>query len=204
MFHNNIIKFEPLLDNLNTSCRIIIKDKLMGSGFFCKININHNINNKEIVMLFTNNHVLKTEDLKLGSEFEIEYINKEKYNKTQLIKKEKTIIKINEKRLVFANASYDYCCVEIYEDDILKIVNYLEIDDNININNPFQEYINQNCLIIQYPNGIFGFAKGPIIDINKRNQIFYKISTEYSSSDSPIILSKILKLLEFIVAEQRI
>ena len=105
-------------------------------------------------MLFTNNHVLKTEDLKLGSEFEIEYINKEKYNKTQLIKKEKTIIKINEKRLVFANASYDYCCVEIYEDDILKILNYLEIDDNINTNNPFQEYINQNCLIIQYPNGI--------------------------------------------------
>ena len=85
--------------------------------------------------------------------------------------------------------------LKIYEDDILKIVNYLEIDDNININNPFQEYINQNCLIIQYPNGIFGFAKGPIIDINKRNKIFYKISTEYGSSGSPIILSKNFKII---------
>ena len=185
----NIIQFKPILNKLNETCRIIIKDKLMGSGFFLKININHNNYNKSINFLLSNNHILKDEFLKLNSEFEIEYLKISQNNKIN-----KITIKIDKTRLFFTNALLDYSCVEIYDYEISGI-DFFEIDDNINSNDPFYEYVNQICLIIQYPKGIFGVAKGPIVDINKRNQIFYKISTEYGSSGSPIFLSKNSKII---------
>ena len=191
----NIIKFDPLLNNLNAICKIIIKNKIMGIGFFCNINFNHNITNKELIVLFTNNHILKDEDLILDSEFEIEYLKKRETKKIQLIKKEKITIKINEKRLVFTDSLLDYVCIEIFDEEILKNINFLEIDDEINTNNPFQEYINQNCLITQNINGIFDINKGPIVDINSKNTVFYKMLTEHDSSGSPIILSKNFKII---------
>ena len=191
----NIIKFDPLLNNLNATCIIKIKNEIMGLGFFCNININHNITNKEMIVLFTNNHILKDEDLVLGSQFEIEYLKKRETNENQLVKKEKKIISINEKRLVFTNSILDYVCIEIFDEEILKNINFLEIDDEIDTNNPFQEYINQNCLIIQNIKGIFDINKGSIVDINSKNTVLYKMLTEHDSSGSPIILSKNFKII---------
>ena len=207
-------QIEQIFDKLNATCRIIVKDKIMGSGFFFKINFNHNIYNKKIIFIFTNNHILKDEYLQLDSEFEIEYINGGKNKKylnegkdIQIKKiineKEKAIVKIDGKRLFFTNTLLDYTCVEIYENELLCMINYFESDDNINSNNPFQEYINQNCLIIQYPDEIFDIAKGPIVDINAKNQILYKISTEYDCSGSPIILTKNSKIIGIHCSRQK-
>ena len=185
---DNIVQLKPILNKLNAICRITVKNKLMGSGFFLKIYLNNNNYIKEITFLLTNNHILKDEYLNLGSEFEIEYITKEN---NQTIEK---TIRINNSRLYFTNALLDYSCIEIHDNELLNI-NFFEIDDHINSNNIFYEYVNQICSIIQYPKGIFGIAKGPIVDINARNQIFYKISTEYGSSGSPIFLSNNSKII---------
>ncbi len=83
------------------------------------------------------------------------------------------------------------------------MINYFESDDNINSNNPFQEYINQNCLIIKYPDEIFDIANGHIVDINAKNQILYKISTEYDCSGSPIILTKNSKIIGIHCSRQK-
>ena len=85
----NVIKFDPLINKFNATCKILIKNEIKGLGFFCNININHNITNKEMIVLFTNNHILKDEDLVLGSQFEIEYLKKRETNENQLVKNEK-------------------------------------------------------------------------------------------------------------------
>ena len=191
----NVIKLDPLINKFNATCKILIKNEIKGLGFFCNININHNITNKEMIVLFTNNHILKKEDLELNSEFEIEYLKTRETKENQFITKEKIIIKINEKRLVFINSSLDYVCIEIFDEDILNNINFFEIDDEINTNNPFHEYTNQNCFITQIAKGVFDIDKGQIIDINSKNKILYKILIKHVSSGSPIILSKNSKII---------
>ena len=93
------ISYEKIIDNE------IKKGK--GSGFFCEIN-----NFPIKYALFTNNHVLNENDIKIGNIINIEY-----YNKSSYINKK---IKINEKRRVFTNKELDYTCIEINESDGYK------------------------------------------------------------------------------------
>ena len=149
-----------------------------GTGFFCKLNLK----NKSIIALLTNNHVLNEEKIKLGSKIEIEH------------NKEKKVIEITENRFTRTNALYDFTCIEIFENE--KYNNYFEIDDNINTDNPDEQYKDKEILMVQYPNLEASFGNGKVNSIKNNYQIFHSIPTKGGSSGSPIILkSGTLKII---------
>ena len=107
--HNEPInkrEIEELFKKENSMCKIkskkIINDKLEdinGSGFFLKINM------KDILFkkcLFTNNHILNENDIKVNKKIIIEYKNE--------IKK----IDITENRKVYTNEELDYFMVYMH------------------------------------------------------------------------------------------
>ena len=178
--HNEPInkrEIEELFKKENAMCKIkskkIINDKLEdinGSGFFLKINM------KDILFkkcLFTNNHILNENDIKVNKKIIIEYKNE--------IKK----IDITENRKVYTNEELDYTCIEIFDKDNIK--DYFKIDENI-MEYSIELYKNKEIFILQYPKGNeLSFSSGIILEI-KDNKIIHNSSTYKGSSGSPIIL----------------
>ena len=151
---------------LNATCKILnTNGTSKGTGFFCEIKLN----NKLKKVLFTNNHVLNN----YNSDIKIEY--------------DRDIIKLKkENRFFYTNEDLDYSCIEILDSDNFN--NYFKVDKNINNNNPKEEYIYDQLVIIQYPGGnIPEFGEGYINTINKES-IIYSIMSECGSSGSPICL----------------
>ena len=128
-----------------------------------------------MIVLMTNNHVIDNQSITNNPKIEIEHNNNIKY------------IEINNKRFFCTNEQLDYTCIEIFSNE--NINDYFEIDEKINVENPFEEYKYDLCVIIQYP-----FLKEPKYDDGKIKQInqeflYYSIATEEGSSGSPIFLS---------------
>ena len=160
---------ERYKNKIPATCKILSGSK--GTGFFCKINIK----NKSMIVLMTNNHVINNQSITNNPKIEIEHNNNIKY------------IEINNKRFFCTNEQLDYTCIEIFSNE--NINDYFEIDEKINVENPFEEYKYDLCVIIQYP-----FLKEPKYDDGKIKQInqeflYYSIATEEGSSGSPIFLS---------------
>ena len=95
------------------TCKInsITNTVTTGTGFFCKIPFNNN--NNIIKVLFTNNHILKEESLKIGKIIHIIY------------KGEHKTIEITKDRLVFTDSrdykiGLDYSCIEIFDSVVIK------------------------------------------------------------------------------------
>ena len=171
---NKVLRYNSKVD---ATCKIL-QDNIIGSGFFCKLKIK----NKEMKFLFTNNHIINEKKLVNNSIITISHNN--------IIKK----IEINANRFKCTNPELDYTCIEILDDD--NIENYFEIDEKININNPEDEYKNDNLVIIQYPKGNeVSFAEGKINNIKDSIQVFHSASTEFGSSGSPLILSDSLHII---------
>ena len=159
---------EKCSEKKTATCKILTGN---GIGFFCKLNLK----NKSIIALLTNNHILNEDTIKLGSKIEIEH------------NKEKKDIEITKNRFTCTNEKYDYTCINIFKNDNFN--NYFEIDDNIDTDNPDEQYKDQGIMMVQYPNlEEASFDKGKINSIKNNYQIFYSISTEEGSSGSPIIL----------------
>ena len=152
----------------NSTCKIITKES-NATGFFCKIPYYQ----KEIKVLFTNNHILNEEMIKIKKNIHFVYKLKRK------------MIEITPKRLCLTNQLLDYTIIEIFDDD--------GIDDFFEIENKEYEdineiFLNEDIAIIQYPKG--GPLKingGHLKNINDYN-IEHSVSTEHGSSGSPIIL----------------
>ena len=153
------IKFE-ILENGE------IKEKI-GTGFFCKINDKNIPFNKA---LFTNNHVLNEDRIKINKKIEFEYCEKTK------------IIKITQNRKVFTNIDLDYTCIEILDED--KINKFFNIEKTIF--NDKNSLIDKEIFILQYPKGNLGFDHGKIMNIEK-NKIEHSVNTIDGSSGSPLI-----------------
>jgi hypothetical protein len=142
-----------------------------GSGFFCSIN-DPNINFKHA--LFTNNHVLDEESIKIGEKISLEYKSELKY------------FTLDEKRKVYTNKELDYTCIEIKDEDNVK--DFFLIDEKILNGNC--NYKNEDIIILQFPKGgEISFSEGKILRMNE-TQIFYTSSTEPGSSGSPLIIRK--------------
>ena len=159
------ISYVKLIDNE------IKKEK--GTGFFCQINdfpIKY--------ALFTNNHVLNKNDIKLGNIIKFEYLNNSSYIEKQ--------IEINDKRRVFTNEKLDYTCIELMESDKINNYNdYFKIEPNL-LNNK-KNLNNSDIFILQYPLGKeLSFSIGKILYL-KENEIYLNSSTEKGLSGSPII-----------------
>ena len=159
------ITFEKIIDNE------IIKGK--GTGFFCEID-NYPIK----YALFTNNHTLNENDIKLGKNINIEY-----NNNNSCINK---IIKINEKRKVFTNKDLDYTCIELNKlDELGDIENYFKLDP-ILFNNK-DNLKNSDIFVLHYPLGNdLSFSYGKILSL-KNNIMKHSASTQEGSSGAPII-----------------
>ena len=144
----------------------------LGTGFFCETKIK----NKKMKFLFTCNHVLDEQKIKIGSKIQI------------LHKNETKNIKIKNNTFVCTNEELDYTCIEIFDNENFN--NYFKIDPEINCNDPNKEYKDDKLVIIQYPgNNNVSYAEGKIIEINDNLLIKHSVSTEHGSSGSPIILS---------------
>jgi len=155
-------------------CKIVFEafkngktQKCSGTGFFCEIN---DMNIPFRKALFTNNHVLDENSIKINKQIEFEYCG------------EKKIIEITKNRKVFTNEDLDYTCIEIL--DIDKITKFFNIDQTVFENKNSLKY--KDIVILQYPHGNLSIDKGKIIDINN-NIIKHKIPTQAGSSGSPLI-----------------
>ena len=149
------------------TCKIITENG-NGTGFFCIIPFK----NEKIKMLFTNNHVLNKESIKIGNIIKCAYKNKIK------------IIEITKERFCNTNADLDYTCIQIFNDD--KIEDFYEIE-NENNKNPKDNYLNEDICIMQYPKGLLTLKVGHLKKIDKE-QMQHSVTTFKGSSGSPIIL----------------
>ena len=138
----------------------IINGNKKGTGFFCRINIS------EIpfkLALFTNNHILNRDDLKVGKEIIFDHMNFE----------ESKILEIKKNRKIFTDEDLDYTCFEILnKDNIFKeneIEKLFKIDQNI-LEGDSSSLNDKDIFILQYPKGnelSFSIGKIDYID-NKR------------------------------------
>ena len=159
-----------------STCKISNGNK-KGTGFFCRININ------EIpfkLALFTNNHILNRDDLKIGKDIIFDHINFE----------ESKILEIKNNRKFFTDEELDYTCIEILDEDKIFKNNEKEklfkIDQNILEGN--SSSLNDNDIfILQYPLGNeFSFSIGKIDYIDNKI-IKHTATTLDGSSGAPII-----------------
>ena len=174
-------EIKDLYSNQPSMCKINFQKEIdgqlincSGTGFFCEINDN-NIPFKKA--LFTNNHVLNKESIKINKEIEFECMGK--INKIQ----------ISENRRIFSNEILDYTCIEIFNTDIINNNNCFRIDKAV-LNNK-KNLIGTEILILQYPRSKeLSFAKGEILNIEEEedeDKILHNASTKYGSSGSPLI-----------------
>ena len=165
-----------LLSKEISICKISNKNQI-GTGFFCRININ------EIplkLVLFTNNHILDRNSLKIGEKIILDHKN---FSTSK-------ILEITKNRKIFTDEELDYTCIEIFEkDNILKkeeIKETFTIDQKILEGNP-SSLLNNDVYLIQYPKGNeFSLSIGKIDYIDNK-LIKHTASTEYGSSGAPII-----------------
>jgi len=152
--------------------KVCMNNETKGTGFFCKIPF---INNKELKVLITNNHVI---NLEMELEKIIISINNDKEIKE---------IELNN-RIIYTNEKYDITIIEIKEKD--NINNYLELDDNVMKKDSNILYVNNSIYILQYPEGKkLGVSYGILQSIfeDKKYNFNHLCCTEGGSSGSPII-----------------
>ena len=154
----------------NNIFKICSNDCSRGTGFFCKIPI---IDNKELKVLITNNHVINLNMDKIA----ITLNNDHKIKEFDL-----------NNRIKYTNKVYDITIIEIKEKD--NITNYLELDENIMKKGSNKLYINNTIYIIQYPGGKqLGVSYGILNKIYEDKEYNFNrlCCTEEGSSSSPMI-----------------
>ena len=168
----------------NGICKIFVDDGSKATGFFC--NIKHN--NKEMLALITNNHVLNEDNIKLNNIIKICY-----NNKNELIYKD---IIINKDRIVYTSKKYDTTIIEIKKEKD-EIYNYLEVDKNIFQDNSNILYYNNTIYILHYPGNKIASVSYGILNKNEKlnYEIIHCCSTEKGSSGSPILSLNDMKVI---------
>ena len=157
-------------------CEILLN--INGTGFICQIPYNNN----NINVLFTNNHIINEDSLKIGKTI--------KYN---LYNQDINQIKITENRLIWTDKKLDYTAIQIFDEDGFNTNNIFKID-NSNLDN----YNDHEICILQFPEKELELTTGIIEDINKydiihKNDIIHEYDiihtadTKPGSSGSPII-----------------
>ena len=163
---NSVIKLEIILENEKEQ-----KIKT-GTGFFC------DISSKKMKALITNNHLLDEDFFQRNKE--IIYYTKENV---------KRVINLELNRFIYTEKDLDFTIIEILKED--NIINFLEIDENINTKN----YKNNKIFCYQYPlGGKLFYSHG--IHLGSLQKFFlYSIGTDKGSSGSPILLLGNRKLI---------
>ena len=158
-------------------CKIIYDTPGSGTGFFCTIPFPDKY--KRLPVMITNYHVLEESNVTIGSNIKFSLNND--LNKFQ--------ITIDEKRKVYTNEIYDITIIEIKDSDHLDTNTFLDIDEQINDNNPKKIYENKSVYILHYPHGnISEYSSGLIKEIcEEDSDIYHSCQSRPGSSGSPII-----------------
>lgn len=166
---------EIINETSNSVCKIIIKQEFASGTFLDLINI---IDKK---CLITNCHVISEELVKSKPTITVEY-EKEKEKKKKDIKLD------NEKLYVKIFPSFDITIIEIIDEDLLKEVQFLNIDENYL--KGYERYISENIFMMEYPlGGQLKLGVGRISTVKSEENFFrYKLDTQPGSSGSPILL----------------
>ena len=131
----------------------------------------------------TNEHVITKEHINKKEEILINYDNEKKFLIIKLDKKERIIESFKE------TLGLDITLVEILLKD--KIDNSFFLTPNYNYTETYEEFINKDIEIVQYPKGNnLSLSKGKILKIFESNDyiFFHDADTENGSSGSPIVL----------------
>ena len=153
----------------NSVCKIINK-KVSGSGFFCYIPYDNY--ESRLTVLMTTNGIIGKDDIKVGQKIEIKYAN---YNKS-------FFIIINYERKVYNNEKYGISFIEIKQKDSIPNINYLEIDENIDLMDKFKENKTKKIFLLHYPKDNPKLDSGIIFKNEKNKNILeYKCLSQDSS-----------------------
>ena len=161
----------------NCICKIKIKEKLFGTGFFCKIPFPDRFN--FLPVLITCHHVIDENSLTQGSEIKFTLDNDN-------IKKS---IVIDNSRRIYTNNDKDITIIQINpEEDEINYDAFLNVDDNIYKNND-DIYINKSVYAIHYEEGKKKKKSPGIITIISEDKFNFKhnCTTKDGSSGAPII-----------------
>ena len=182
LINNNQIIFIPLnlLKTFKSLCKIEYNDKI-GSGFFIKLEKK----NEDFFCLITNEHVITKDMIEKKEKITFYYDSEEKVKEIYLNRDDR-IIKD------FINMNIDITVIEILPDDNIKKKYFLLPDKNYI--NEFNELINKDIVILQYPRGKPGISIGKIKKIDNY-EFTHLASTEYGSSGSPIFLENNTKVI---------
>ena len=151
-------------------CKIYLKNGNKGTGFFCNVKDN----NKNILVMITNNHIINEEYVKNNNEIEITLNND----------KEKRSIILNKNRKIYTSKEYDTTIIEI-DSEKDRINNYMEIDEKY-IKNSNVIY-DKSIYVIQYPLGKEVEVSYGIINNIDNYNIEHFCCTKDGSSGSPIL-----------------
>ena len=166
-----------LYKTFKSLCKIVTKDKVIGTGFFMKINRNKSY----IYFLLTTQHIITEKMIESQEEISIEYNNNKNLFVIKLDKSERIINSFND---------LDIIVIEIKQNDDIKEKYFLsKYEDNK------LDLINKDIYLLQYLKGNdLSYSEGIIKEINEYN-IVHNCTTEQGSSGSPILLKNNLTVI---------
>ena len=165
-----IEKNEKILDQMK-NCVCKINGNKIGTGFFCKIPYKNQI----IPILMTTYYIIDDN-----------FIESEKQIIISINKKEK-IIKINNKSKIYSSIEYNLMLIQLSEEE-KNDYNYLELDDNILLNNSELLYKESSIYILYYSNtDNISLSFGLGIEKQNKYDIKHLCNTDLYSSGGPIL-----------------
>ena len=160
--------------NIISQCVCQIKgENLNGTGFLCNIPYNDGLNS--IKTLITCRHVLDENDIIKGKTIVFSINNKN------------FPILINESRKTYTSEKYDTTIIEITKEDGINKESFLEIDNQIFLDNYIKLFLGQNVYLFHYLNEKISFSSGAIKNINKEYIIEHLCNSSFGSSGGPLI-----------------
>ena len=140
-------------------CKITNNKKEWATGFFCAIPFPDKY--QRLPVIITNNHVLKSSDIKEGEKIKFSMNN----NKNSFE------LEIDNKRKVYTNEKYDITIIEVRNSDNINTNSFLDIDEDV-FNKKFKEiYIKdkKSVYLLHYRNEFSEYTSGIIKAISEDN-----------------------------------
>ena len=167
---NPLIQLDTDMIDATKSVCMVMTNEGNGTGFLLKTFKD----NKELFFVITNEHVITKGMIEAKQKIIISYDKKNKTKEITLDKDKRFIKEYREKDL-------DITLVEIIKEDNIKEKYFL-------LSHPrYNNIIDKNIYIIQYPHGELSYSKGKILNIDKY-EITHNVGTKAGSSGSPIFL----------------
>ena len=163
-------------------CKITISSGKMSSGFLIQLFKGR----KEFYCLMTNEHVITKEMINQKIKIDIYYDSQSKFRNIELNTEERLIKE-------FTDIKMDITVIEIIsKDEISKEYFLLPLIDYMN---NYNQLINKEISIIQYPRGEMKYSYGIIKSYEPEYEFSHNANTDEGSSGSPIFLRGTTKVL---------